>query len=236
MAKQEESKPDSNSVEWNDYVMTLFHPSEMIDGKPLTAGLRRVAELLLGEIISSKPIQVNSRPDKDSRIEHVTVVYEVQFLVRVPNANGTCREYVKTYADCADVWEGNTDDLYAVHGSATASTRAEGRALRKALKIKTIAAEESCKKDVSKFLGSTVQADGSERIDKNQVTFIGIKCKKLDIDVVKFYNSGKKFYNSIHEIKKDVAAEMVKHLNELSADKTKIQDCIKGYKEDWNIQ
>lgn len=236
MAKQEESKPDSNSVEWNDYVMTLFHPSEMIDGKPLTSGLRRVAEMLIGEIVSSKPVQVSARPDKDSRIEHVTVVYEVQFLVRVPRPSGIYREYTKTYADCADVWEGNTDDLYAVHGSATASTRAEGRALRKALKIKTIAAEESCKKDVSKFLSSTTQAPGEERISKDQVNFIGLKCKKLDIDVVKFYNSGEKFYNSIHEIKKDVASKMVKRLNELSADKTLIEEIVKGYKEDWNKQ
>lgn len=230
MAKQEESRPDPNSVEWSDYVMTLFHPSEMVDGKPLTAGLRRVAEMLIGEIVSSKPVQVSARPDKDSRIEHVTVVYEVQFRV----LGGDGDHYIKTYADCADVWEGNTDDLYAVHGSATASTRAEGRALRKALKIKTIAAEESCKKDVSKFLSSTTQTPGEERINKDQINFIGLKCKKLDIDVVKFYNSGEKFYNSIHEIKKDVASKMVKRLNDLSKDNTLIEEIVKGYKEDWN--
>ena len=230
MAEQEGSRPDINSFEWSDYVMTQFHPSELIDGKPLTIGLRRVAELLVGEIVSSKPTQVNVRPSKESVIDRVTVVYEVQFSVK----DGSGGRYTKTYADCADVWEGNTDDLFAVHGSATASTRAEGRALRKALKIKTIAFEESCKKDVSKFLASSTQAEGEERITRDQVNFMTLKCKKLDIDIEKFYNSGEKFYNSIHEVKKDVAAKMIKNLNELSNDKTKIQDCIKGYKEDWN--
>lgn len=230
MAKQEESKPDPSSPEWTDYVMGFFEPKELIDGNPLTFGLRRVAELLVGEIISSKPTQVIiSHPPGIGLSGKTTVQYEVQFLVT--RKDGT--QYVKTFADVADTWEANTDDIFLVHGSATASTKAEGRALRKALKIRAVAAEELTKKDASKYLGQTSD-QAEERISKDQINFINLKCQKMDIDVMKFINSGDKFYQSVYEVKKDVAAKMIQHITEMSKNKSLIVEGIKGYKEDWN--
>lgn len=230
MAKQEKSKPDPLSPEWTDYVMGLFEPKELIDGNPLTFGLRRVAELLVGEIISSKPTQVIvSHPPGIGLSGKTTVQYEVQFLVT--REDGT--QYVKTFADVADTWEANTDDMFLVHGSATASTKAEGRALRKALKIKAVAAEELTKKDASKYIGeSSDQVE--ERISKDQINFINRKCQVLDIDVMKFINSGDKFYQSIYEVKKGVASKMIQRLSEMTNNKSLIVEGIKGYKEDWN--
>jgi len=87
MDKQKESEvPDMLSPEWNDYVLTLFSDKELIDGNPLTAGLRRVAELLVGEIISSKPVSVE-RIETGDPIGKTTVVYEVQFLVKKGDKN-----------------------------------------------------------------------------------------------------------------------------------------------------
>ena len=40
-----EDAPHITSPEWNDYVISLFESNELIDGMPLSAGLRRVAEL-----------------------------------------------------------------------------------------------------------------------------------------------------------------------------------------------
>lgn len=229
MVKQKESKiPDVNSPEWNDYAMGFFQQNELIDGNPLVAGLRRVAEMLIGEIVSSKPISVVHN-ENSSPIGRATVVYEVQFMCRRDNGE----TYIKTYADAAEVWEGNTDDLFAVHAAATASTRAEGRALRKALKLRVVAAEELCKKDVSKFLGEQ-SGQNEDRINSDQINFIDNRCRKLDVSVMSFVNSGEKEYKSIYEVKRETAAKMIKELNRLSNDKTLILNTIKGYEEDWN--
>lgn len=228
MDKQEESKvPSMLSPEWNDYAMGFFTEKELIDGNPLTAGLRRVAELLIGEIISSKPVQVN-RIETNDPIGKTTVVYEVQFLVKRDD-----KEYIKTYADVADVWAGNTDDLFAVHAAATASTKAEGRALRKALKLRVVAAEELCKKDVSQFL-SQQSSQHEERIKPEQIKYIDINCKKLNIDVTKFINSGEKVYNSIYEVKRDTAAKMIDIINKIKRGDQDLNKDLQGYKEDWN--
>jgi len=56
------------------------------------------------------------------------------------------------YSEVADSWEGNTDDMFCAFAVAIASTRAEARALRKALKIKGVAAEELTKKDTAKIV------------------------------------------------------------------------------------
>ena len=47
--------PLMTSPDWNDYVLELFQDKELIDGNPLVAGLRRVAELVLGPIVYSGP-------------------------------------------------------------------------------------------------------------------------------------------------------------------------------------
>jgi hypothetical protein len=228
MDRQKESNaPDMLSPEWNDYVLQFFTDKELIDGNPLTAGLRRVAEMLIGEIISSKPVDVQ-RIETGDPIGKTTVTYEVQFLVKSGD-----REYVKTYADVSDVWAGNTDDLFAVHAPATASTKAEGRALRKALKLRVVAAEELCKKDVSQYL-SQQSSQLEERIKPEQIKYVDINCKKLDIDVIKFINSGEKVYNSVYEVKRDTAAKMIEMINKIKRGDQKLNEDIKGYKQDWN--
>jgi hypothetical protein len=228
MDKQEESSiPDMLSPEWNDYVMKFFTDKELIDGNPLTAGLRRVAEMLIGEIISSRPVDVQ-RVETNDPIGRTTVIYEVQFLVKKDD-----KEYVKTYADVSDVWAGNTDDLFAVHAPATAATKAEGRALRKALKIRAVAAEELCKKDVSEYLSQQIgQLD--ERIKPEQIKYLDMNCKKLDIDLIKFINSGEKEYNTVYEVKRETAAKMIDMINKFKRGDSTLSKDLKGYQENWN--
>jgi len=60
------SRPRYDSPEWNEYVMGLFDEGELIDGKyPNVNSLRRLAELLLGEIIFSGPIRVEQTMDAE---------------------------------------------------------------------------------------------------------------------------------------------------------------------------
>lgn len=219
--------PSMLSPEWHDYAMALFEDSEMIDGHPLVAGLRRVAELVLGTIVFSGPTQVFpvQREDHHGR---ATVVFTVRF------ANGV------EYSEVADSWEGNTDDMFCAFAVAIASTRAEARALRKALKIKGVAAEELTKKDTAKIVRdiSTQKAssDGDyndqSRMSDAQSNFIDIKCKQLNINGSKMFKD--LFSVDSHKkVTKRVASEIIDRLNEFQRDKSTIPANISGYEEEW---
>ena len=217
--------PDYNSTEWSDYVMTKFDKSELIDGNPICAGLRRVAELMLGTIIESGPEQVfpSTDPSKPGR---ATVLYKVVF-------DWMNTGYIKTYKEVADVWHGNTDDLFCAHPVATASTRAEGRALRKALKIRALAAEELAKKDIVGIVqATTADWNPEDTISNQQVTFINNKCKQLDIDVRKFVNMGSTRYESINDVTRNTAQKMLRQLNDYQQ-KGGIPEQVQGYESDW---
>lgn len=218
--------PSMLSPEWHDYAMTLFTESEMVDGHPLVAGLRRVAELVLGTIVFSGPTQVFpvQREDHHGR---GTVVFAVEF------ANGV------RYSEVADSWEGNTDDMFCAFAIAIASTRAEARALRKALKIRGVAAEELTKKDTAKIVrdisntknASEGEYDDQSRMSDAQYNFIDVKCKQLNIDGEKLFarfgvDSGKK-------VSKKIASEIIDSLNDYQRDKSSIPQDIIGYKQEW---
>lgn len=236
MAKQKDSEekvevPDYLSPEWHDYVMGHFEPHELIDGNPVVAGLRRVAELLLGDIISSKPIDVF--PVAGDKHGRATVVYEVQFRWKIKPLQQHPPSDIRTYADVADVWHGNTDDLFYAHSPATASTRAEGRALRKALKIRALAAEELTKKDPSKIIADDSHGGDNERIAIEQYNYIVNKCKALDIDIIKFINSGGRTYRSIYEVSRETGVKMTQSLQKMLRGEVKVSDSIKGFNENW---
>jgi hypothetical protein len=218
--------PSMLSSEWHEYAMTLFHESEIVDGHPLVAGLRRVAELVLGPIVFSGPTQVFpvQREDHHGR---ATVIFTVEF------ANGM------KYAEVADSWEGNTDDMFCAFAVAIASTRAEARALRKALKIKGVAAEELTKKDTAKIVrdisntktSSEGEYNDQSRMSDAQYNFIDIKCKQLNIDGQKLFkefnaDSGKK-------VSKKVASDVIDRLNDYQRDKNSIPQELLGYQQEW---
>lgn len=230
-----EVTPIYGSKEWHDWIMAKFEPSELFDGNPTCAGLRRVVEEVLGDVVVSRPSQVFPATCVDGP-GRATVVFEI-----VIDWQGTGK--LRTYAEVADVWHGNTDDLFCAHPVATASTRAEGRALRKALKLRCIAAEELArKKDIEAIVQQSVAAKrrdvdgewrGDVKITSAQANFIDTKCKQLDIDVMEFVNSGNEVYSNIDEITKETASKMLSALNSYQNKKKPIPDGIVGYKVNW---
>tara|TARA_R100000306_G_scaffold42211_1_gene40970 strand:- start:508 stop:1269 length:762 start_codon:yes stop_codon:yes gene_type:complete len=228
-----EDGPRYGSKEWNDYVMSKFEPHELIDKNPICAGLRRVAEELLGDIISSRPSQVFPAEDNNGP-GRATVVFEV--IINWGNSG----EH-RIFADVADVWHGNTDDLFCAHPVATASTRAEGRALRKALKVRCLAAEELAKKDVASIVRESIKVekatDGewkeNDSISSAQANFIDNKCKQLEINVMGFINMGENQYADITEVSKKTASTMLAVLNEYQNKQKKIPANIVGYDKNW---
>lgn len=221
-----EDRPHILSPEWNDYVMGLFLPTELVDGNPLVHGLRRVAELVLGPIMFSGPTQVFP-VQRDDHHGRATVIFTVEF------ENGM------RYAEVADSWEGNTDDMFCAFAVAIASTRAEARALRKALKIRAVAAEELTKKDTAKIVrnisatkeSSDGDYDDQSRMSDAQSNFIDVKCKQLNIDGAKLFKEhgvevGKK-------VSKKVASDIIDSLNNYQRDKSLIPASITGYQQEW---
>lgn len=224
--------PSYNSPEWSDYVMGLFSPKEMVnDQYPNGAGLRRVAEILLGNIISSRVLDVKYVQDNENGPGRACAIYEISFAWNkyqdetIIDMSGPP---IRTFSDAADVWPGNTDDLFAAHPVATAVSRAESRVLRKALRLRGLSAEELAPNALqamknyhdSKEVVTTGEWNANDKISALQETFITRRCQDLGIDAEKFIN--KKFYTgvdkeptyaSIGEVPKAVAVEMVNELN-----------------------
>ena len=230
-SNNEENRPSMFSDEWNEYVMAHFHTNELIDGNPICAGLRRVAELLLGDIVESGPEKVFPATDGLAP-DRATVVFKVVF-----DWMNTGQQRV--FKEVADVWHGNTDDLFCAHPVATASTRAEGRALRKALKLRCLAAEELAKKDIVNIVQESVKqvpTSGDYQlnagISSQQIAFVDQKCNQLDIDVMAFINMGNGKYNDISNVTKDNAKKMIKVLNNYQNGE-EIPESIKNYKINW---
>ena len=229
---QAENRPSMFSDEWNEFVMAHFHKNELIDGNPICAGLRRVAEYLLGDIVESGPEQVFPATD-GSGPDRATVVFKVVF-------DWMNSGQQRVFKEVADVWHGNTDDLFCAHPVATASTRAEGRALRKALKLRCLAAEELAKKDIVSIVQESVKktpTSGEYQADTNissqQIQFIDNKCSTLDIDAFAFINMGNSSFASVNEVTKDSTKKMIKVLNNYQNNSGDIPDSIKGYKVNW---
>jgi len=236
--KQDEPEADMTmpaygSKEWSDYIMSKFEDGELFDGNPTCAGLRRVAENVLGSIVSSRPSQVWPSTDTNGP-GRATVVFEVVI-------NWMDSGEFRTFAEVSDVWHGNTDDLFCAHPVATASTRAEGRALRKALKVKCLAAEELAKKDIVSIVRQSVNADKGidgewneeDAISLPQINFIDRKCKQLDINVMGFVNAGVEHYGSIAEVSKQTASKMLSTLNEYQTKNKSIPEKLLGYDSNW---
>ena len=224
----DESAPSITSPEWNDYILELFADNELFDGRPTCAGLRRVSELVLGQVVSSKPTQVFP-PSGGNEVGRATVVWEVIF------SDGS------VFSDVADSWEGNTDDMFCVFNTATAATRAEGRALRKALRLRTVAAEEMTKKDTASIVKSISQTkrvetegeyDDSYRMSDAQANFIDAKCNQLNLNVAEFFKEVFDL-NVKRKVDKRQASDAIKKLNDYQQDKKLIPDSITAYIADW---
>lgn len=222
----ENNTPDPTSPEWNEYVLSLFEKNERYDGRPLCHGLRRVAELLLGRIVSSRPTQVFA-PQSGNEIGRATVVWELVFQ------DGS------VFSDVADCWEGNTDDAFCVFNTATAATRAEGRALRKALRLRTVAAEEMTTKDtasVARNLSQTKAVVGEE-FDENrkmsdaQLRLLNKMGSQYNVDLVKMFKTQLSLNSARLTI--DGASKGIKLLHKYQANSSTIPEEVLGYDEDW---
>ncbi len=220
--------PNYYDVEWQDYVLAQFAPNELVDGKyPSVNGLRRVVELLLGEIMQAGPIDTKTTMDP-AALGKAVVTYEILIAWKLgagPYISLDQNEPypLKCFRAIASSCPMNTDDMYAVFPEAIAETRAEGRALRRALRLAVVCADELTRKNTAEIVKQSLAKsekategnwEEASLITDNQINSIKLLCDRLGIDVNKFINSGSKKYTDIIEISRQTAANMIKRLNE----------------------
>ncbi len=216
-----EEKINSNSPEWNEHVLSHFQQDELVDGNPTVDGLRRVAELLIGPIISGKAEIIQSpNLDNDGRCV-------VSYTVIVQSTNGSNLTFEQT--SIADCYSGNCDPRFAVFASAVAETRAEGRALRKLLRLrKIIAAEEA-------GLVPAEENGSNGKITATQMSFIETLCNRNDINIPVYLGDSKSFsFNGrLEEVPYRSAVAIIAHLSELQRNNASINPKYKGYNPNW---
>lgn len=209
---------------WHDYVMSAFEKDELVDGNPTVDGMRRICELLIGDItdITSEIMQVPTQEN------------ERRATVKVTIAVDCLSGKTKVYSGCADVYYGNADGVYGKHPVALAETRAEGRAFKRALRLrKVISAEEISKDDEN----SELIVKSKDPINDNQKTFIGFACSKdrTNINVEKFIKSRLPNVKKIGDVKYTEAQELVKVLDEYNRKQDTIPEEIKGFDGNWVV-
>lgn len=210
--------PKQTDIGWSDYVVGLLDPDEEVrNGLPLVNGLRRLTLLLMGEYSSTSDI--------------------LQAPLQVDNFRATVRHTIEftngfRYDGCADVSVDNKGDMFGQHPVATAETIAEGRALKRALKIQCSAYEELEMAQQAES-SSTVFVDSLDdsSINSGQVIAINQLAKRLDIDVEKLIENVQ-----MKMATKEDATAMLGVLNQFQQEKLVIPESVKGYTTLWEIK
>lgn len=176
-------KPLMTDPKWSDYFISFLQPNERVKNEsreaPTCDGLRRVFELLVGEIISSVGT-VRDCPN-NANMQRAVVEYRLQYK---PHG---C-DYTKTVGDGADISPFNAKAPYKDYPVATAMTTAESRCLKKAAKlVKVLTADELIEADESIRSISTDIAISASNANVTQVTVIKNLVNKAGIDMNKMF-------------------------------------------------
>jgi hypothetical protein len=218
----EKSSPSISSVEWTDHVLSLLMDDEKIAGNPTTDGLRRIFEEALGCELIETVSNVVQCPEPSNE-KRATVVHTLRYIL-----NNDKNSIIRVASGAADVYWGNCDKVYRNHPVAVAETRAEGRSLRRALRLRKVVAAEEIAKEIEDVDGLTVS-----KITNNQINFIDVLAKRLDVDVQKLLKQMNIDTSNIHSISHEDAVIIVQKLSEYQQDITKIADEIKSYNSSW---
>ena len=217
-APQDESARvyQESDPEWSEYVLDQMHDSELKEGNPTVDGLRRVTEKIYGEILGSNSEIVNHNAQEGNcTIKHTLEIHKY--------ANGS----VITVSGCIDVKSQNIPHPYNQHIVATADTRAEGKALRRALKLRVITAEE---------MQNTAEDDAlaaDESITDQQILAINQMCKRLDINLAKAVKGMCPNAKSVRDSSNLQGRNLLSSLSEYQRNSSSVPKKLMGYDSEW---
>lgn len=226
--ERQEAMPAYASEDWHDYVMRQFREDELMDGAPTCDGCRRVIEQVLGVIVESTLPNVVAPNTGNNGTATVSVC--IKLLVN--NESHPLNGQLMICEEIADVNRDNCDHPYHKYQSATAASRAEGRALRKLLRLRNVTTAEEVSEQ-AEIEDSNCEWEVDEPITDSQISVLDMMCGRLDIDVMDFINSGRRVYDSIEMVTKSTAQRMVQELNKIQRKVKDKPETVGPYNSNW---
>lgn len=220
------SIPSINDIEWTDYVLGLLSDDEKIHGNPTTDGLRRIFEIALNCTILDSQSNVVQSPSPENE-KRATVVHTLSYFLNDGRSDNRNLNH-RSVSGAADVYWGNCDKVYRNHPVAVAETRAEGRALRRALRLRKVVAAEELAKDIEDH----PDHDSVTKITNNQLNFIDVLSKRLNINIYKLLDKLAIKRENIYHISHEDAVQIIRSLTEYQQQNS-ISDDILGYESNW---
>jgi hypothetical protein len=216
-----------NDLDWTDHVLGLLSEDEKISGNPTTDGLRRIFEKALNCRVLASVSNVVQTPEPNNE-KRATVVHSITYFL-----NGGARDQPElntvTINGAADVFWGNCDKIYRNYPVAVAETRAEGRALRRALKLRKVVAAEEIAAEVDDHPDQNTVS----KISNNQINFIDVMSKRLNINVSKLLETGNLDKNNVYGLNHEDAIGIIRQLSKYQQDMSGISEELLGYTNEW---
>ena len=210
-------RPHEYDPGWSEYILDNMSDSELIQGAPTVDGLRRATEKCFGEILQSKSeiVEVPTRQNNKCTIKHSLTIrkYSTDSIIEVDG--------------CVDVLYDKIPYPFNTHLVATADTRAEGKALRRALKIRVVTAEELQNQDEDDVMSS------EEGMNDQQILALNQMCKRLDISVTNFVKAQYNKVKVINDVSNMEARVLIAQLSGFQRKPKSIDKKIKGYDDNW---
>lgn len=210
-----------NDVGWTDFVLGMLGDDEKISGNPTTDGLRRVFEKALNCKMIQSTSDVIQAPSPDNE-KRATVVHTLVYLI-----NQT--DIAITVSGAADVFWGNCDKIYRNYPVAVAETRAEGRALRRALKLRKVVAAE----ELAAHIDDHPDSDSVSKISINQINFIDVIAQRLNINVISLIKSLDVSEANVYNISHEEAVKVIQQLTSYQQNMSSIPQDLMGYDNKW---
>lgn len=227
ISQPDTAKPSIHDVEWTDYVLNLLSDDEKIKGNPTTDGLRRVFEIALNCTLISSTSSVVQSPSPENE-KRATVIHSLSYCL---NQGTPTTEHlnIQSVDGSADVYWGNCDKIYRNHPVAVAETRAEGRAFRRALRLRKVVAAE----ELTNEMDDHPDANTVDKITNNQINFIDVIAQRLNINVLKLLESNNLEYKNIYALHHDKAVDIIRLLSKYQTNISDIPENILGYSNEW---
>ena len=213
----DQERPREYDPEWSEYLLDQLSDHELINGAPTVDGLRRITEKCFGEIVQSCTDIVETPTSQNN--QRCTIRHTLNIIKY-------SSDHAITVDGCVDVLYHKTPYPFKDHLVATADTRAEGKALRRALKIRVVTAEELQNEDADDALSSDALVNDQQILALNQL------CKRLDVSVVSFVSEEYKV-KQINELRNLEGRLLISKLSEFQRTPQDIPKSYIGYDENW---